>query len=172
MTELAKTLIQVHLLNISPPVHVCFCLLGHHGMSTSRHQLCGGIEKLPTISAQKKFSKETFINAGFSRPAWCENIRRRHGERHTLKHPHGHKFASYARHTRRPNEGLDSSRWKDSAGGCTFIKPWLDLFMFEVIRARERSLCAQTHSNTHFLITLGWCFLFSLRHIDMSVFSK
>lgn len=41
-----------------------------------------------------------------------------------------------------PNEGLDITWWKDSAGGCTFIKPQLDLFMFEVIWAREKSLCA------------------------------
>lgn len=72
-------------------------------------------------------------------------------------HTHTHTLFTHT-----PNEGLDSSRWKDSAGGCTFIKPRLDLFMFEVIWARERSLCAQTHTYTHFLITLAS--VFSLFH--------
>lgn len=161
VTDLAKTLKQVHLLSVSPPRHVFFCPLGRHCMSTSHHRLRGDIEKLPTLSGEKKLGSETLIKVGFSLPAWCENIRHRHGERHALKHPHRHKFSSYAKHTHRPNEGLDSSWWKDSAGGCTFIKPRLDLFMFEVIRARERSLCAQTHSYTCFLITLAPVFSLS-----------
>lgn len=74
-----------------------------------------------------------------------------------VRDTHTHTLFMYT-----PNEGLDSSRWKDSAGGCTFIKPRLDLFMFEVIWARERSLCAQTHTYTHFLITLAS--VFSLFH--------
>lgn len=106
---------------------------------------------------------ERLIKAGFSLPTWCENIRHGHSERHTLTHPHGHKFSPYAKHTHKPNEGLDSSRWKDSAGGCTFIKPWLNLFTFEVIRARERRLCAQTHSYTCFLITLAPVFSLFLK---------
>lgn len=163
VTDLAKTLWQVHLLSVSPPRHVFFCLLGHHGTSTSRHRLRSDVEKLPTLSGEKTPGHETLIKVGFSLPAWCENIRHRHGERHALTHPHRHKFSPYAKHTHKPNEGLDSSRWKDSAGGCTFIKPRLDLFMFEVIRARERSLCAQTHSYTCFLITLASVFSLFLK---------
>lgn len=158
MTDLAKTLNRVHLLSVSPPRHVFFCLLGHRGTSTSHHQRRGDIEKIPTLSGEKKLGSERLIKVGFSLPAGWENIGHRHGERHALRHPHRHKFSPYAKHTHRPNEGLDSSWWKDSAGGCTFIKPRLDLFMFEVIRARERSLCAQTHSYTCFLITLALVF--------------
>ena len=77
---------------------------------------------------------------------------------HILSHTQTHTF------THAPNEGLDSSWWKDSAGGCSFIKPQLDLFMFEVIWARERILCAQTHSNTHFLILITLASVFSLFH--------
>lgn len=83
--------------------------------------------------------------------------------RDTYIHTHAH-ILPYKKHTfmDTPNEGLDSSWWKDSAGGSTFIKQRLDLFMFEVIWARERSLCAQTHTYTHFLITFTW--VFSLFH--------
>lgn len=80
--------------------------------------------------------------------------------RDTYTHILTYTYARTFTHT--PNEGLDRSWWKDSAGGCTFIKPRLDLFMFEVIWARERSLCAQTHTYTHFLITLAS--VFSLFH--------
>lgn len=47
-----------------------------------------------------------------------------------------------------PKDGLDESYWKDSAGGCTFIEPHLDLFTFEVVWATERS-CVPRHTFTH-----------------------
>lgn len=74
-------------------------------------------------------------NGGVFPHSQVESTRHRHIVSHVQTHTVTHI----------PNEGLDSSRWKDSAGGCTFIKPRLDLFMFEVIWARERHLCAQTH---------------------------
>lgn len=68
VTDLAKTLKQVHLLSVSPPRYIFFCLLGHHGMSTSRHQLRGDIEKIPTLSREKKV-RQWNINKGGVFPA-------------------------------------------------------------------------------------------------------
>lgn len=64
MTAFVKTLRQVYLLSVSPRRHVFFCLLGHHGASTSRHRPRSNDEKLLTACGKKKSGQWSVSKGG------------------------------------------------------------------------------------------------------------